>query len=182
MTKYFSFFNNKLLASWIAHITMDFISCYSCSYYSSMLQHKRFPVNIAKFLRTQILKKSATGYFKQQWRTFACQTGWIFYVMMNNHLCFIFIRIILVLLLLYLYSVQKQSYRCILLKVFLKDFAKFTKKTPVTEHLFQASLATLFRKKLRYMCFPVNFEFWKASILLTISGGCFFVIGCKTKA
>ena len=37
-SKYFSFFNNKLPASWVAHITRDFLSCYSCSYYSSMVQ------------------------------------------------------------------------------------------------------------------------------------------------
>ena len=36
-SKYFSFFNNKLPASWVAHITRSF-TCYSYSYYSSMLQ------------------------------------------------------------------------------------------------------------------------------------------------
>ena len=33
---YFSMFNNKPPASWVAHITRDFLTCYSCSYYSSM--------------------------------------------------------------------------------------------------------------------------------------------------
>ena len=33
-SKYFSFFNNKPPASWVAHITRDFRTCYSCSYYS----------------------------------------------------------------------------------------------------------------------------------------------------
>ena len=36
-SKYFSFFNNKPPASWVAHITRDFLICYSCSYYSSMI-------------------------------------------------------------------------------------------------------------------------------------------------
>ena len=36
-SKYFSFFNHKSLASWVAHIIRDFLTCYSCSYYSSML-------------------------------------------------------------------------------------------------------------------------------------------------
>ena len=36
-SKYFSFFNNKPPASWVAHITRDFLTCYSCSYYSSMV-------------------------------------------------------------------------------------------------------------------------------------------------
>ena len=35
-SKYFSFFNNKTPASWVAQITRDFLTCYSCSYYSSM--------------------------------------------------------------------------------------------------------------------------------------------------
>ena len=36
-SKYFSFFENMLPASCVAHITRDFLTCYSCSYYSSML-------------------------------------------------------------------------------------------------------------------------------------------------
>ena len=36
-SKYFSFFQNKPLASWSAHITRDVLTYYSCSYYSSML-------------------------------------------------------------------------------------------------------------------------------------------------
>ena len=36
-SKYFSFFNNEPLASWVAHITRDFLTCYSCLYYSSMV-------------------------------------------------------------------------------------------------------------------------------------------------
>ena len=35
--KYFSFFNNKPPASCVTRITRDFLSCYSCSYYSSMI-------------------------------------------------------------------------------------------------------------------------------------------------
>ena len=36
--KYFSFFNNKPPASWVRHITRDILTCYSCSYYSSMIR------------------------------------------------------------------------------------------------------------------------------------------------
>ena len=36
-SKYCSIFNNKPPASWVAHITMDFLTYYSCSYYSSMV-------------------------------------------------------------------------------------------------------------------------------------------------
>ena len=35
--KYFCIFNNIPCASWVAHITRDFLKCYSCSYYSFML-------------------------------------------------------------------------------------------------------------------------------------------------
>ena len=36
-SKYFNFFNNKPPVRWVAHITRDFLICYSCSYHSSML-------------------------------------------------------------------------------------------------------------------------------------------------
>ena len=35
-SKYFRFFRNKQPANWVAHIARDFLSCYSCLYYSSM--------------------------------------------------------------------------------------------------------------------------------------------------
>ena len=38
ISKYCSFFSNKLPASWVAHITRDFLTRYSCSYYSSMIR------------------------------------------------------------------------------------------------------------------------------------------------
>ena len=37
LNKNFSFFSNTLSASWVAHITGDFLTCYSCSYFSSMI-------------------------------------------------------------------------------------------------------------------------------------------------
>ena len=36
-SKYFSIFNNKPPASWVAHVTSDFLTCYSCLYYNSMI-------------------------------------------------------------------------------------------------------------------------------------------------
>ena len=38
--KYFSISNNKPPTSWVAHITKDILTCYSCSYYRSMLKGK----------------------------------------------------------------------------------------------------------------------------------------------
>ena len=35
-SKYFTFFNNKPPTSWVAHVAKHFLTCYSCSYYSSM--------------------------------------------------------------------------------------------------------------------------------------------------
>ena len=37
-SKYFSFLNNKSPASRVAHITRDFLTCYYCSYYTSMIK------------------------------------------------------------------------------------------------------------------------------------------------
>ena len=42
-SKYFNIFNNKPPASWVVHITGDFLTCYSCSYYSSMIQPSVLP-------------------------------------------------------------------------------------------------------------------------------------------
>ena len=36
-SNHFNFFNNELPASWIAHIARDFLTCYSCSSYNSMM-------------------------------------------------------------------------------------------------------------------------------------------------
>ena len=37
-SKNFSFFKNKPPVSWVAHITRNFFTCYSCSYYSSIVE------------------------------------------------------------------------------------------------------------------------------------------------
>ena len=39
-SKYFSFFSNEPPANWVVHVTRDFLTCYSCSYYSSMMSLK----------------------------------------------------------------------------------------------------------------------------------------------
>ena len=48
-SKYLSFFNNKPPASWVAHITGDFLICYSCSYCSSMIYVSYFIVHSVHF-------------------------------------------------------------------------------------------------------------------------------------
>ena len=65
-SKYFSIFNNKPRASWVAHITREFLTCCTCSYYSSMnysliciylhSKHTRIRKNIFH-------KKSLNGFF-----------------------------------------------------------------------------------------------------------------------
>ena len=40
--KYFNFFSNTAPVSGIAHITRDFFTCYSCSYYISMIYTGKF--------------------------------------------------------------------------------------------------------------------------------------------
>ena len=37
-SEYFSFFNIAPPANWVAHITRDFLTCYSCSYYSYLVK------------------------------------------------------------------------------------------------------------------------------------------------
>ena len=48
----FSIFNNKPSASWVTDITTDFPTCYSCSYYSSMV-----------CVRQRLLLKKTEPYF-----------------------------------------------------------------------------------------------------------------------
>lgn len=36
-SNYFSIFNNKSTASWVAHVTSGFLTCYCCSYFSFMI-------------------------------------------------------------------------------------------------------------------------------------------------
>ena len=40
-SKYFRSFSNKPPATWVMHIRRDFLTCYSCLYYSSMILQKR---------------------------------------------------------------------------------------------------------------------------------------------
>ena len=44
-SKYFSIFSIEPAANWVAHIARDFITCYSCSYYSTMLQGLSFIIS-----------------------------------------------------------------------------------------------------------------------------------------
>ena len=39
-SKYFKIFKNKSPANWVAHITRDFLTCYCCSYFNSMILHR----------------------------------------------------------------------------------------------------------------------------------------------
>ena len=40
-SKYFSFFNNKPPASWVAHTTRDFLTCHSCSMVQQIFWHAK---------------------------------------------------------------------------------------------------------------------------------------------
>ena len=57
-SKYFNFFNNKPPASWVAHITRDFLTCYSCSCYSYMVKSSKQKQRLYKiFLKNRNLGK-----------------------------------------------------------------------------------------------------------------------------
>ena len=61
-SKYFSFFSNKPPASWVAHITRDFLTCYSCSYSSSMIGVTRAIFNLSG--KTPFSVDRLNKYFK----------------------------------------------------------------------------------------------------------------------
>ena len=56
-SKYFSFFNNKPPAGWVAHITRNFLTCYSCSYSSSLVWLCKFKKKGAKCRKKMSFKK-----------------------------------------------------------------------------------------------------------------------------
>ena len=64
--KYFSILNNKPLASWVAHITIDILTFYSCSCYSSTIQ-------VNKQIYKQANKKKSKENIKKKKNT--KQTG-----------------------------------------------------------------------------------------------------------
>ena len=73
-SRYFSFFNNKPPASWVALITRDFLTCYSCSYYSSVVimskqsgRVENFQV-IAQFISNRSPKPYVTQCYTYFWR------------------------------------------------------------------------------------------------------------------
>ena len=72
--KYFSIFNNKPPASWAADIKRDFLTCYSCLYYISMIWPWNIKVYLLKYkrkLKGQKEEKQRMSFYKTQsthWR------------------------------------------------------------------------------------------------------------------
>ena len=60
-SKYFSFFNNVPPGIWLAHIRRDFLPCYSCLFYSSIIAWLKFSliISINKFLFPLIILAEA---------------------------------------------------------------------------------------------------------------------------
>ena len=73
-SKIFSIFNNKPPASWAADIKRDFLACYSCLYYSSMIWPWNIKVYLLKYkrkLKGKKEKKQRMSFYKTQsthWR------------------------------------------------------------------------------------------------------------------
>ena len=66
---------------------------------------------------------------------------------------------------------------------FLKNFANFTRETPVLESLLnkvaRLKPCKFIKKRLQHMCFPVkNANFLKTPFLQNTSGGCFYFLSC----
>ena len=76
-SKYFRIFNNKSPANWMAHITRDFIACFSCSYYSSMILHAVGFLNLTLTnvidVRFVLFQK---GLFPLIWRYYLSPNFW----------------------------------------------------------------------------------------------------------
>ena len=53
-SKYFTFFNNKPPASWVVHTARDFLTCYSCSYYSFMIKSLNLVRNNKETYHTKV--------------------------------------------------------------------------------------------------------------------------------
>ena len=87
-SKYFSIFNNKPPASSVADITRDFLTCYSCSYYSSMVACNHF-VECTIDLIHYMLNK-----FKTEFRNFFSH-----FVSEISHSCFsrFFVKVYIVI-------------------------------------------------------------------------------------
>ena len=55
-SKYFSLFDNKPPTGWIAHIARDFLTCYSCLYYISMIKTRPIgPFHMWRYIQLTLL-------------------------------------------------------------------------------------------------------------------------------
>ena len=55
-SKYFCIFNNTPPANWVAHITRDIVTCYFCSYFSSMVASRFLKLSKMIFLISENYK------------------------------------------------------------------------------------------------------------------------------
>ena len=159
----------------------------TCNFIKKRLQHRCFPVNIAKFLRTPVLKNICERLLLQitllslivqvipiKWRghhflmIIEYCSGYFSQKLQNNHPPQIF--------------TEEQSEAAtggVLLKNgVLINFAEFTGKH-LSQSLFFNKVtglrpATLIKKRFWHRCFPVNFvKLLRTYFLWNISGGCF---------
>ena len=88
-SNYFSFFNNKPPASWVSHVTGDFLTCCSCSYYSSIIQHEKKMLNemLDAFAPSFISNYSQKLYFTRTRNNFAVniKSKWCYIFNSKNH-------------------------------------------------------------------------------------------------
>ena len=61
-SKYFSIFNNKPPTSWVAHRRRDFITCYSCFYYSFLCSYLQYISDI--FMIWERTKENVIGFLE----------------------------------------------------------------------------------------------------------------------
>ena len=68
-SKYFSIFNNKPPASWVAHVSRDFLACYPCLYYSFMIYARLVSSHLFFFRSCSIF--SLYSFYKRPRKSFS---------------------------------------------------------------------------------------------------------------
>ena len=70
--KYFSIFNKKPPTNWVAHVTRDFLTCYSCSYHSSMVTLTAF-VSLSSVISDPAYKTDSSHSYNFKYRNVTFQ-------------------------------------------------------------------------------------------------------------
>ena len=91
-SKYFSFSKNKPTASWVAHTTRYFLTCYSCSYYSSMHESNFVLSSVISLVISFHRTSRLTFYTLQKRQSYVKITIKILAPLFLLYFCLVFVR------------------------------------------------------------------------------------------